>query len=532
MRGRKVFALLMAMRTGKTKVVVDDWGELLTEEKVDDLLVVAPGGAYLTWIAAIKADLPEDIYRAGRVYPWVSKRAKTVADKNIRQVFMEHKGPRILLINSEALSAVEEARNFVTEFLNQRRCMFVFDESVIMKEVDSIIGKFCVKVALHASHRRILTGLATPRSPLDLFNQFWFLDPRILGFVNFVAYRERYAEVEKVCMLPNQVLKGKLKGMAGVLRYRPPALLKRTAATLDPTLNVNAMSPLALKQWIETWVEGVDRQGTIEAITRLGGYVQTIPIVKTYKNEAELHDKIAPHSFRVRLEDCYDMPASDYSFWDVSMSPDQQRIYKELKAEAVALISGQDFVTATHVITQMLRLHQVLCGYTVDDDGKKHFIPERRTAELVKLLRNYEGKAIVWCSYDYSVQKVSMALTDEFGEGSVARFWGGNVGVRESEEVRFRTESGCRFMVSTPDAGGRGRDWSVADLCVYYSSRNNLDHRQQSEERCKAVGKMKAVAYIDMITRDTVEEKIIEALRKKIDMAALINGDTWREWLV
>jgi hypothetical protein len=274
------------------------------------------------------------------------------------------------------------------------------------------------------------------------------------------------------------------------------------------------------------------REGMIEAIKRMGGYVQSVPVIEGFQNMDELRAKIAPHSFRVRLEDCYDMPAVDYSFRDVFMHPEQQRVYRDIKEKATAQLESLDHVTVSHVVTQMLRLHQVLCGHVVDEEGKIHDVPESRTTALVSLLEDYEGKAIIWVSYDRSVGKVVEALQKKFGEGSVARFWGGNVKTREAEEVRFKTDPFCRFNVATPDAGGRGRDWSIADLVVYYSNRNNLDHRQQSEDRAKAVGKMRPIAYIDMRVQGTVEDHILNCLRDKIDMAQVINGDNWREWII
>lgn len=74
--------------------------------------------------------------------------------------------------------------------------------------------------------------------------------------------------------------------------------------------------------------------------------------------------------------------------------------------------------------------------------------------------------------------------------------------------------------------------WAVANLVVYYSSTSDLEHRAQSEERPQAVGKSNSVAYVDMIVRGTVEDRIINSLRGKIDMAAAITGDNYREWLI
>jgi hypothetical protein len=127
---------------------------------------------------------------------------------------------------------------------------------------------------------------------------------------------------------------------------------------------------------------------------------------------------------------------------------------------------------------------------------------------------------------------VAAALKDKYGEGSVALFWGGNIREREGEDKRFKEDPKCRFMVATPGAGGRGRRWDVANLVVYYSSTNNLEHRDQSEERAKDMTKTDSTAYVDLIVPGSIDEKFIHALRRKIDLASVITGDAYREWLV
>jgi hypothetical protein len=184
------------------------------------------------------------------------------------------------------------------------------------------------------------------------------------------------------------------------------------------------------------------------------------------------------------------------------------------------------------VIAKILRLHQILLGHTMDEANRLHEIPEHRTAELLELLADYSGKAVIWCSYDFNVRKVASALTREYGPQAVARFWGGNVATREDEERAFRTNPACRFMIATQSAGGRGRTWEEADLVVYFSSTNNLEHRDQSEQRVQGINKERQVDYIDLIAPATVEPKILTALRAKMDLASQLVGDEWRDWVV
>jgi SNF2 family DNA or RNA helicase len=370
--------------------------------------------------------------------------------------------PRLLIANIEAASMVSDRfRNLLKKYVAQRRAEIVVDESTTIKGNTALRTKFAVNTLNPlSSYRRILSGLPTPNSPLDLYCQFAFLDRSILGFGTYTEFRARYAIM-----------------------------------------------------------------GFIRVQNRLQ------EIVKDYQNVEELYAKIEPHSYRIRLSDIAEIPAT-YRRRPIELTPDQKTAYRQLRELAYAELADASLVTAQLVIVRMLRLHQILLGHVVDSDGELKEIGERRTGELLELLDDYDGKAIIWCSYDYNVRRVSEALRKNFGEDSVAQFWGRNISSREEEDKRFRTDPRCRFMVATPASGGRGRRWDVADLVVYFSNTANLEHRDQSEERVKDVERTKAVSYVDFIAEGTVEEKIIEALRRKINLAAVVTGDNFREWLV
>ena len=460
MRGQTVFALLMAMRTGKTKTLLDDWGWMESEGLSDSLLVIAPGGVYQTWRRAIEDDLPDVLASRMKVLVW--KAGGGIAqDREIASLLL-HKGPKALLINVEALSSVLRARELCTRFVEAGRTTIAIDESTIIKNSKAKRTKFVAKLGKAARFRRIMSGLPNPRSPLDLYSQFDFLDWRIFGHRSFYSFQNRYA-----------------------IRRR----------------------------------------------MRMGGreFLQVVG----YQNEEELRDKMIPYSYRKRLEDVYDLPPKMYSVREVTLTTQQKRIYSDLKKYATSMIEKEKFVTATLVITQMLRMHQVLCGHVVDEEGNSHRVEENRTKELLSILEEYDGKAIVWCSYDFDVHNVSEKIRSEYGPESVSRFWGGNRQTREEEERRFLNDPGCRFMVATAAAGGRGRTWTVADLIIYYSNTYDLEHRSQSEERGQGVGKTNSVAYIDLVVPGTVDEKIAEALKAKQNLATLVLGDKdkWREFI-
>jgi len=461
MDGREAFAFLMAMRTGKTAVALADFGQKELDGDCDGLLVIAPGGVYRTWEGQIQEHLSLDLLERVQVYTWES--GKSMKDAELVRFLDDASRPSILLVNVEALSlSTTGARACCEKFLALRKStMVIVDESTIIKAPRAERTKYvCWVIGPRAKYRRILSGLPTPRSPLDLYHQFEFLDKKILGFDNFVKFRSRYATIARKPFGP-------------------------------------------------------------------GG--RMVPIIVGYKNIDELPRLIEPHSFRVPFRP--DIPRT-YTIRHVKMTDEQERIYAQLKTFATAQLENEEHVTAHAVITQMLRLHQVLCGHVVTEDGSFRAIKENRTREVLEIMEDYDGKAVVWCSYDYDVRKVADTLREEYGQGSVARFWGGNPASREAEERQFKSDPACRFMVATPDAGGRGRTWDMANLVVYFSNRDNLEFRDQSEQRAQNVGKSVGVDYVDLVCPGTVDEPILGALRKKIDLSALITGDDWRRWVI
>lgn len=461
MEGRESFALLMEMRTGKTKVALDDFGRLELIGQAQDLLVIAPGGVYTTWAGACAEHFSPDLAKRALVHTWVS--GPNATQRRALAAFMAVADrPRALLMNVEALSSVKEARETAIAFAKSRRSVVIIDESTIIKNPASKRTKFINKeIGDVANYRRILSGLPTPKNPLDIYSQMEFLNWKILGHRSFFSFRGRYAVLQPIVV---------------------------------------------------------------------GG--RTIQLVKGYRDVEDLQAKIEPHSYRKLMTECYDMPPKTYSIREVKLTPEQVRLYADMKKYSTSQLNETSHVSATVVIAQMIRLHQILCGHTTDEEGNHHEFPENRTAELLSLLEEYTGKAIIWCSYDADIQKVVRELRAVYGETSVARFWGGNVKTRDAEEAQFKTDPECRFMVATPAAGGRGRTWSGANLIIYYSNQNDLEQRSQSEERGTGMDKVDPVAVVDLMVPNTVDWVFVNALRKKIDLAATVTGDAWREWIV
>lgn len=227
-----------------------------------------------------------------------------------------------------------------------------------------------------------------------------------------------------------------------------------------------------------------------------------------------------------------DLPPKVFIPRDVDLTPEQIRIYDQIKGEALAMLGSEAFVSTPSVITQLLRLQQVICGHVVDDDGNVHDIPTNRLAALMETVEETDGKVIIWSRFRRDIESIAQALGKEYGHGSVAQFHGGNVKTRQDDVNRFINDPSCRFMISNAQSGGRGNTWIVANTVVYYSNDFDLENRVQSEDRAHRGGQTKSVTYVDLIARGTVDERIVKALRSKMDVAAAVTGDDLKEWLI
>lgn len=248
-------------------------------------------------------------------------------------------------------------------------------------------------------------------------------------------------------------------------------------------------------------------------------------------NTAELADRVARHSFRKKKNECLDLPPKEYDRRVVVMSDEQKRVYNELKRTAMARINDAgDEVTTQIVITQLMRMHQVVCGHVKIDDGRIVRLKSGRMLAVEELLQETDEQAVIWTAYRPDADMVVARLRELYGEDCVAQWHGGrNMAQREEDEKEFQSGR-KRFMVAT-SAGARGRTWTAATLVIYYSNSHDLEIREQSEDRTHRIGTTGIVSYYDIVCEGTVDEKIIAALRMKKDVARAVLRDGIEAWI-
>jgi len=257
-----------------------------------------------------------------------------------------------------------------------------------------------------------------------------------------------------------------------------------------------------------------------------------VQIVKSYQRLDELSKLIEPFSYRVLKEDCLDLPEKIFIRREIELTEEQLKLYSTMKQMALATLNGK-LLTAPNVLTQLMRLHQITCGHFKSDDGKIQELKNNRLEELMSILEETEGKAIIWANYIYDIERISAAIKKEYGDDSVVEYYGAiHTDERQKNIERFQDpQSPFRFFIGNPQTGGYGITLTAANTVIYYSNGYDLEKRLQSEDRAHRIGQKKSVTYIDLIAEKTIDEKIVKALRKKIDIASQIMGEELKSWI-
>ena len=250
-----------------------------------------------------------------------------------------------------------------------------------------------------------------------------------------------------------------------------------------------------------------------------------------YRNLEELSDKLAGFSYRVTKEEALDLPDKIYTTREVYCTKEQIQYYHSIKTAAIALLDEGQLVSAPAVMTQLLRLQQILCGHIMTDDGELVEIPTKRVDALLETIEEMSGKVIIWSRFRYDIRKIAVMLESKYGPGSTVNYFGDTSDADRQEAIKQFQFGDARFFVANPQTAGYGLTLTAATNVIYYANDFNLETRVQSEDRAHRIGQHHPVTYVDLMTKGTVDVHIVKSLRNKIDLSAKTLGEEARQWL-
>ena len=148
---------------------------------------------------------------------------------------------------------------------------------------------------------------------------------------------------------------------------------------------------------------------------------RTFQQIVGYKNLGELSDKLKPFSYRVLKDDCLDLPKKTFMKRIITLTPEQDKVYQQMKKMALALMNGKMITTAS-ALTQLMRLHPITCGHFKADDGSVQEIKNNRLSELLEVLQEVHGKVVIWAHYQYDIETIVKHIKKQYGEFRSSKF--------------------------------------------------------------------------------------------------------------
>ena len=462
--GKRNFALLMEMGTGKTWTTLADAERAFMENKIDALCVVAPKGVHTNWV---RREIPMHLSVKCLSVAWrgrpTTKDKKAELDR-LFAPFPEGHAPtlRIFTINIDAINR-PDGYEIVDDFIHCFRTMMVVDESTRIKNPKAERTKKCIKLGRNATARRILSGKPITKGPIDLFSQFDFLKQGLLGTTSYRAFVAEFA-----VLVPSDSPK-------------MHAIMRKTGARGVP-------------QVIET-----DEHGN-----------------KLWKNLDKLRALIQPHSFRVRKDECLSLPPKVYKQLTFQLTPAQRKVYDRL-AEDYAYITDDLEDKSFQAIAARTKMKQVTSGF-IHIDGTPILLADDqadsdRMALFKEVIEDLDGQVIVWAMFEEEINQIMTTL--RVAGKSVVSYYGKTSPTDREQAIDDFQAGRVDYFVGHAAAAGIGLTLTAAETMVYYSCSFDNELRGQSEDRAHRIGQTKTLVIIDLVAEDTIDEDVLRSLAEK-----------------
>jgi SNF2 family DNA or RNA helicase len=468
--GKRNFAFLMEQGTGKTWLTLADAERCWKAGKIDALGIIAPNGVHTNWI---RREIPAHMDIPVRAYAWNGKPKTKKEIKEYDQFWSGNPADRSFLrvfaINIEAINT-QAGYDQMEMFIGSMRVMLAVDESTRIKNPDAKRTDKVITLGRSATARRILSGTPLTKGPTDMFSQFDFLKAGLLGTFSYRAFVAEYAVLLKP---EDPAMQAIMRKLAGKVRGIPQVV-----------------------------AESVDAFGNK---------------TKLWKNLDKLAAMIAPHSYRVRKEDCLDLPPKVYQTINFELDPKQRVVYDRLKDDYHYNNDGDDM--KFEAIATRTKMKQVTSGF-INVYGEATLIDPKsnpRMTAFKEVLQDIDGQFIVWAMFEEEINQIKEALAD--ADITFCTYYGATSKEDREAAIDNFQAGHIRGFIAHAQAAGIGLTLTAARTAIYYSCSFDNELRLQSEDRCHRIGTTSKVLYIDLVAEDTIDEDIVRSLAQKNALA-------------
>jgi SNF2 family DNA or RNA helicase len=256
-----------------------------------------------------------------------------------------------------------------------------------------------------------------------------------------------------------------------------------------------------------------------------------------YRDLDQLIKKEHSIAYRVTKEEALDLPEQTFENRYITLDTKERNLYDRLRRDSYAELSDGGTITATTVLTKLLRLQQFTGGFLVEDDAvKPQLVSTGKLDALADILQDYviEGKKklVIFARFlpeIHEIEKLCEKVLMKHGLHAESIYGGIPKESRGAIVREFQETPECMVFIGQIDTAGTGITLTAADTCVYYSVNFNYATYSQSLARIHRIGQHHPCTYIHLVVENTVDSTILDALSKKEDLAKTV-VDSWRDY--
>lgn len=255
-----------------------------------------------------------------------------------------------------------------------------------------------------------------------------------------------------------------------------------------------------------------------------------------YKDLDGLIKKEHSIAFRITKNEAIDLPEQTFETRKIHFIKKEQDLYNRIKRDSYAELDSGGQITATTVLTKLLRLQQLTGGFLVKDDAAKpEQVSKAKLDALSDIIEDYVigagKKLVIFARFIAEVKAIIDMVDKQLSKGMKQVAIYGDIKKEDRGDIvkQFQEDPNTTVFIGQIDTAGTGITLTAADTCVYYSKNFNYATYSQSLSRIHRIGQRNVCTYIDLEVEKTIDELISKSLAKKEDMAKTV-VDNWRDF--
>jgi SNF2 family DNA or RNA helicase len=255
-------------------------------------------------------------------------------------------------------------------------------------------------------------------------------------------------------------------------------------------------------------------------LTGYGGYT---PVLKRHM-EPELTRKMHSIAYRATKAECLDLPDMTDIIRSVTLEPTAMKLYRTLVKDSYAELEKGE-VTAAHVLTRLLRLSQLTGGFVGDDGGNVQSVSTAKLemlADIIDSAMEENRKLVIIARFLPEIAAIRKLLDKR---KIIHACITGDVPDRDEQVRRFQNDPEVMVFVGQIATAGLGITLTAASTMIFYSLDYSMSNFEQARARIHRVGQTEKCTYLYLVAQDTVDAKVLKALRDKADLAKLLVDD-------